>query len=101
MGIMQFIGNDIGRLGDTDEVIFDAAQSNGSIILTQDMDFARILALRGAKLPSLIQLRVDCPIPIRVGESVVHVLKTYRVHLEQGALISLEHNRHRIRLLPL
>lgn len=92
---------DIGSLGDPDEVIFDTAQANGSVILTQNLDFTRMIALRGTKLPSLIQLRVDCPIPSKVGHSVIQILKTYETPLKQGALLSLENNQHRIRLLPL
>lgn len=92
---------DLGQIGDPDELIFDHAQAEGKVILTQDLDFTRILALRGTDLPSLIQLRVDCPIPALIGEAVLQILKTYQESLSKGALISLEPDRHRIRLLPL
>ena len=92
---------DLGQHGDADELIFDYAQAERSVILTQDLDFTRILALRGVRLPSLVQLRVDCPIPSFTGEAVLHVLQVYSNALENGALISIEPERHRVRLLPL
>lgn len=92
---------DIGKNGDPDELIFDYAQAEAKVILSQDLDFTRLLALRGTSLPSLIQLRVDCPIPSLVGEAVVQILNTYQESLTKGALVSLESDRHRIRLLPL
>jgi len=92
---------DIGKHGDPDEFIFDYACAHQAIILTQDLDFTRMLALQGARLPSVIQLRVDCPTPEVVGNAVLSVLKNHRQQLEAGCLITLDANRHRLRLLPL
>ncbi len=92
---------DIGNIGDHDEILFAHAQLKGDIILTQDLDFTRLLALRGTALPSVIQLRVACPVPQIVGSPVVRILQVYGNQLSDGCLISLEHDRHRIRLLPL
>ena len=39
---------DLGQHGDADELIFDYAQAERSVILTQDLDFTRIFALRGS-----------------------------------------------------
>ena len=60
-GIDAVHWTDIGKVGDTDETIFDFACEHQSIIVTQDLDFTRMLALRGTRLPSVIQLRVPCP----------------------------------------
>ena len=88
-------------MGDPDDVLFAHAQLKEAIILTQDLDFTRMLALRGSALPSVIQLRVGCPIPQVVGSAVLLILEIYRNQLNAGCLISLEPDRHRIRLLPL
>lgn len=92
---------DVGESGDPDEIIFEYASNHRAIVLTQDLDFTRMLALQGASLPSVIQLRVDCPIPEVVGDAVLSVLKNHRHQLEAGCLITLDANRHRLRLLPL
>ena len=100
-GISATHWRDIGKIGDSDETIFDYACAHESIIITQDLDFTRILALRGARLPSVIQLRVQCPTPEVIGQALLSVLKNHRQQLGDGCLISLDLNRHRIRLLPL
>lgn len=100
-GIHAIHWRDIGNAGDADEVIFDYASENDMVICTQDLDFTRILALRGANLPSIIQLRVDCPLPNIIGSMLLEVLKNYDKQLREGCLITIDLKRHRIRLLPL
>lgn len=63
LGVTATHWSDIGKIGDPDEAIFDYACDYDAIIITQDLDFTRILALRGARLPSVIQLRVNAPLP--------------------------------------
>jgi len=77
------------------------ASAHQAIIITQDLDFTRMLALHGSKLPSVIQLRVDCPTPEIIGDAVLSILKNHWDQLEAGCLITLDANRHRLRLLPL
>jgi len=91
----------IGNAGDPDERILDHAAKTESVIITQDLDFTRIIALRGATVPSLIQLRVSCPTPEVVDPSLVQILQDYNHAILQGCLITLDANHHRIRLLPL
>lgn len=92
---------DIGNFGDPDDAIFDYACDRGSVIVTQDLDFTRMLALRGTRLPSVIQLRVQCPIPEIIGPALLEILNHHRDQLLSGCLITLDHQRHRLRLLPL
>lgn len=92
---------DIGNFGDSDDIIFDFACDHGSVIVTQDLDFTRILALRGTRLPSVIQLRVQCPTPEIIGPALLDILNHHRGQLLSGCLISVDHDRHRLRLLPL
>lgn len=91
----------IGELGDPDDVIFQYAKENACIILSQDLDFTRMLALSGESLPSVIQLRVDCPLPERVGKEVLSVLKSFAKELTSGCLVSVDFHTQRLRLLPL
>ncbi len=100
-GIDAVHWKDIGQIGDPDETIFDYASGHGAVIATQDLDFTRILALRGTRLPSVIQLRVPCPTPEFAGPAMLQILQQHRQDLLAGCLISLDSNRHRIRLLPL
>jgi len=88
-------------VGDPDELIFDYALKNNAIILTQDLDFTRMLALRGTNIPTIVQLRVDCPLPSIIGNEIQLLLSKYKEQMLSGALITLDGSRHRIRLLPL
>jgi predicted nuclease of predicted toxin-antitoxin system len=100
-GISATHWKDIGNIGDPDENIFTYACENNSIIVTQDLDFTRILALRGSHLPSIIQFRIQNPIPEVIGSALTEILHQHQEQLESGCLISVDLNRHRIRLLPL
>jgi len=100
-GITAFHWTDIGQAGDPDDLIFEHASAHRAVIVTQDLDFTRMLALRGASLPSVIQLRVGCPIPEIIGKALLEILNTHREQLLSGCLITLDLERHRIRLLPL
>ena len=100
-GITATHWTNIGKPGDLDDFIFDHAAENGSIIITQDLDFTRMLALRGSRLPSVIQLRVPCPTPELAGPTLIHILQDHTQRLLDGCLVSVEPDRHRIRLLPL
>lgn len=93
--------SEIGNPGDADDLILEAALQRNALILTQDLDFTRLLALRGTQLPSVIQLRVACPLPETVGAEVIKVLDKHADQLAEGCLISLNAATHRIRLLPL
>lgn len=100
-GITSAHWPDIGNFGDPDDAIFDYACDHGSVIVTQDLDFTRMLALRGTRLPSVIQLRVQCPIPETIGSALLEILNKHRDQLLAGCLITLDYDRHRLRLLPL
>jgi predicted nuclease of predicted toxin-antitoxin system len=91
----------IGKPGDPDEIIFQYAKENACIILSQDLDFTRMLALSGESLPSVIQLRVDCPLPEHIGKEVLFVLESFASELNSGCLVSIDIDTRRLRLLPL
>lgn len=92
---------EIGAVGAADDEIFSYAETHRAVVITQDLDFTRMLATRGALLPSIIQLRVDCPIPEVIGMALISVLHSHSQSLEVGCLISLDHAKHRLRLLPI
>lgn len=92
---------DIGAVGAPDEVIFAYTAHQAAVILTQDLDFTRMLATRTAALPSVVQLRVDCPVPEVIGSMLILALSTHVLPLEKGCLISIDHSKHRLRLLPI
>ena len=77
------------------------AVKNDAVVLTQDLDFTKLLFQSAAKLPSVIQLRLDDIRPPAIGEDVVLVLKQHEENLQRGVLITVKGHKSRLRLLPL
>ncbi len=84
-----------------DKELMSWAKSNGHIVLTHDLDFGAIPAATGAEAPSVVQLRFQDLAPSHAKQVVVKVLHDYRLELEQGALISVDEDKARVRILPL
>jgi predicted nuclease of predicted toxin-antitoxin system len=71
------------------------------VVLTHDLDFSAILAATKGKKPSVIQLRARNISPESVGMSVVTALRHTSDELQAGALLTIDIDRTRIRVLPL
>ena len=77
------------------------AAEHGYVVFTHDLDFGAILAATGASGPSVIQVRTQDTLPDALGQVVIRALEEYAKLLEEGALISLDRQRSRARILPL
>ena len=84
-----------------DAVIMDYARQTGLIVFTHDLDFGDILAVTHAHGPSVLQARVEDPVPASIGEAVVAALTAHAADLARGALLTLEPHRFRVRVLPI
>ena len=91
----------IGNPGAPDQEILAWAKSNAYVVLTHDLDFGAILAATGWKSPSVIQLRVQDISPQHIQSLVIQVVHQFRQYLREGALISIDEKRPRVRILPL
>ncbi|HEY0070176.1 MAG TPA: DUF5615 family PIN-like protein [Chloroflexia bacterium] len=92
------------NLGDpraTDQAIMEWARANGYIVFTHDLDFGALLAATQARGPSVIQVRTQDVLPSYLASIMVRVLSQYEEALQSGALITVDENTSRIRLLPL
>lgn len=77
------------------------AREKGFVVFTHDLDFGDILATTHAVGPSVIQVRTQDPLPEVVGDLVVTAIRTYGELLERGALITIEPDKLRARVLPI
>jgi predicted nuclease of predicted toxin-antitoxin system len=93
--------SDLGERDAPDTDIMRFAAQTGYVVLTHDLDFSAILAASNFEKPSVVQLRAENLDPGVIGEAVVNALSHNREDLDQGALISVEPTRMRLRLLPL
>ncbi|GBC93839.1 hypothetical protein HRbin15_02341 [bacterium HR15] len=93
--------SEVGVLTAPDEEIMQWAREHGYIIFTHDMDFSALLALTGADGPSVIQMRTHDVMPTTHGKKVVDVIKQHTDSLLRGAIITIDHVRNRVRILPI
>ncbi|MBF0558062.1 MAG: DUF5615 family PIN-like protein [Nitrospirae bacterium] len=91
----------VGSAGAPDREIMAWAKSGGFIVLTHDLDFGAILAATGADSPSVIQLRIQDIAPPVAKHLVLDVITRFAEDIKQGALISVDEDRARIRILPI
>lgn len=91
----------VGSTGAPDREIMAWAKSGGYVVLTHDLDFGAILAATGADSPSVIQLRIQDIAPAAAKHLVLDVITRFAEDIKQGALISVDEDRSRIRILPI
>lgn len=71
------------------------------IVMTHDLDFGAIPAATQDQAPSVVHVRADNLDPDVIGERIVRALRQMRAELAQGALLSVDTARDRLRMLPL
>ena len=91
----------VGAPNAPDEEVLSWAAANGFVLLTHDLDFGAILASSGATIPSVIQIRSDDLRPDVLAGRVASTLALLRQALEEGALVTIDPARERVRILPL
>ena len=77
------------------------AAANDYVVLTHDLDFSAILAATHGEKPSVVQIRAEDVNPDRIGAQVAAALRQMESELQEGALLTVDPNRTRLRLLPL
>lgn len=88
------------RLPDAD--IVAKAKAENRVILTCDLDFGALLAASGDKLPSVIIFRLENEKPNNINRRLAVIFDSVATTVwEDGAIILVEQERHRIRLLPI
>ena len=92
------------RIGDpraTDAEIMRFARQNDWIVFTHDLDFGTLLAHSKAGKPSVFQVRARDISPNHLAMTVMRTLEQFRSQLAAGALVTLDDQSRRVRLLPL
>ena len=92
---------DVGATTATDATILAHARLHGWVVLTHDLDFGDILAATAGEAPSVLQLRTGSLGFDTAGVQLLACLASHAEALLRGALITLDLQRARVRLLPL
>lgn len=77
------------------------ASTNGFVVFTHDLDFGMLLALTQGRGPSVVQIRTQDVLPDSIGPLVLRALTSARLRLEEGALVTIDAGRNRVRMLPI
>lgn len=91
----------LGANNAPDSEIMAYASANNYVVLTHDLDFSAILATTHGEKPSVVQIRAEDVSPDVIGLQVIAALRQMATELENGALLTVDPNRTRMRLLPL
>jgi predicted nuclease of predicted toxin-antitoxin system len=91
----------VGKFDAPDTILMDWARQNEHVVFTHDLDFGAALALTKAEKPSVIQVRTQNVTVAHLSKMVIPTIKNYADLLEKGALIVLDEDKLRIRILPL
>ena len=85
----------------SDEQIMAYAARLSFVVMTSDLDFSAILASTKGTKPSVIQIRAQNLSPEIIKPRIITALTKARTELEAGALLTVDVDRARVRLLPL
>jgi len=100
-GIVAVHWSNVGRFDAPDAVLMEWAKNNGHIVFTHDLDFGTALALTKADKPSVIQVRTQNVTISHLSKIIISPIKHYKEFLENGALLVIDEDKKRIRILLL
>ncbi len=91
----------LGAVNAPDVEIAAFARINDYVVLTHDLDFGAILAATQGDKPSVVQIRSEDLSLEVIGKPVINALRQMTAELNEGALLTIDPSRTRVRLLPL
>jgi predicted nuclease of predicted toxin-antitoxin system len=100
-GIDTIHVGEIGMSEAEDAEIIQRAREDGRVVTTLDADFHTLLALDEATSPSVIRIRIERLRAQALTELLLGVISECEEELQQGAAVTVEPSRIRIRSLPL
>lgn len=90
-----------GKFDAPDKNLIDWAKEHNHIIFTHDLDFGTALALTRAEKPSVIQVRTQNVTVSHLSKIVLETIKTHADLLEKRALLVIDEDKQRVRILPI
>lgn len=91
----------LGAVNAPDSEIMAYASQSTYVVLTHDLDFGAILAATNDVKPSVVQIRAEDLRPAVIGKQICTAPRQMAVELEDGALLTIDPARTRLRLLPM
>jgi predicted nuclease of predicted toxin-antitoxin system len=91
----------IGTYNAPDTEIMKWARDHACVVFTHDLDFGILLAHSKDGGPSVIQVRTQDVSPDRLGSVIVTALRMHGETLANGALLTIDESKSRVRILPI
>ena len=85
----------------SDAHIVSAARERGAVLVSHDQDFGALLAIAGARQPSLINLRTSSVDVDFLARCILGALANAGADLADGAIVTIEDGGTRVRRLPI
>ena len=79
----------------------DYAHQHGFVVITHDLDFGAIVATTQAAGRSVVQMRTQDVLSERFVSTILAALKQFQSELRTGALVIVDEDRLRVRVLPI
>ena len=93
--------SEIGYSTADDATILQRGQEEERIVITFDADFHTLLAFSRAATPSVIRIRIEGLYGKKAADLIQAVLTHCAEDLKQGAVVTVQPKRIRVRRLPL
>ena len=93
--------SDVGEPNASDTEIMEYARRNDFVVLTCDLDFGAMLSATHERKPSVVQIRSSVHLAERAVYLIIAALSRHADDLAQGAILSIDLKKARLRLLPL
>jgi len=93
--------NAIGKNNAPDAEIMEYACKHNYIVITFDLDFGTLLATTHNTKPSVIQIRAAIPEAKAAINAISFALNSFKNELDAGAIVTIDLQKLRVRLLPL
>lgn len=100
-GIDTIHVGEIGLWAAEDIEIIRQAKENNRVVVTLDADFHSLLALSNASSPSVIRIRIEGLRAKALTKLLLNVIDKCSEELQQGAAVTVNSSRIRMRRLPL
>jgi predicted nuclease of predicted toxin-antitoxin system len=77
------------------------ARAHDAVPVTADLDLGLLLATAETSMPSVVQIRATGTLPADIAGTLIDALDACAAYLAGGALVKVEPERRRIRVLPI
>lgn len=107
VGLLRNAGWDVAHVGDiglaaaSDSQILERARLDNRMVVTLDADFHRLLAISGARTPSVVRVREEGLTADPLAKLLTDAVSRIEQALAAGALVTVTARAVRIRALPI